>query len=309
MKHNSKITFIICTYNRSGYLDDTLRSLLRHNLLDIPVSILVVDNNSTDDTAAVVQRHQKACPKDEHPIRYIKEPKQGLSYARNCGISEAQSPYVVFLDDDIRATESLVSAWLAFFDNHPHAVAAGGKIHVQFDDPRPEWMSRFLLPLLGHHDLGRKQKAYPSNKYPFGGNMGFKKSIFDAAGRFDTDLGRKGQSLNAGEEKELFRRLRALDEPIYYLPEAFLYHRVNAGRLTVEYIRKQAIGLGKSMRLQLKAADLPKKVANGISEIGKWIASLPLGLFYCLQLQPAKAAMLFKFRKWIAEGYFNATEK
>ena len=309
MRNKPKVTFIICTYNRSGYLDDTLRSLLRHNLLDFPVKVLVVDNNSTDDTAAVVRRHQEACSKDEHPIRYIKESKQGLSHARNRGINEAKSPYIVFLDDDVRATENLISAWLSFFEDNPHAVAAGGKIHVQFDDPRPDWMSRFLLPLLGHHDLGANQKTYPANKYPFGGNMGFKRSIFDACGVFDTELGRKGQSLNAGEEKELFQRLRERDEQIYYLPDALLYHRVNADRLTVAYIRTQALGLGKSMRVQLTTAGLPKKLINGISEIGKWIASIPLGICYFLQLQPDKAAMLFKFRKWIAEGYFRTDTK
>ena len=309
MRNNTKITFIICTYNRSGYLDDTLRSLLKHKMLDLPVRILVVDNNSTDDTAAVVKRYQKTYPKDGHPIRYIKEPKQGLSHARNCGINEARSPYVVFLDDDIEATENLVTAWLSFFKNHPNAAAAGGKIHVQFDDPRPDWMSQFLLPLLGHHDLGNRQKAYPASKYPFGGNMGFKRSIFDALGLFDTDLGRKGQSLNAGEEKELFRRLRELDEQIYYLPGAFLYHRVNADRLTVAYIKKQALGLGKSMRLQLTTKAPTQKMTNGLNEIGKWIASVPLGMFYCLKLQPAKALMLFRFRKWIAEGYFGDNNK
>src|SRR5699024_4317301 len=228
-----QLTFIICSYNRADYLDDTLRSLLRHYPPGCQAELLVVDNNSTDDTAKVVRRHQDSSPKDEHPVRYIKEPIQGLSHARNRGIKEARAPYIVFLDDDIRVTPSLIPAWLSFFNDHPDDSAAGGKIHVQFDDPRPEWMSHFLLPLLGHHDLGNKRKQYPKGKYPFGGNMGFKRSIFDAVGTFNTELGRKGASLNAGEEKELFRRLRQLDVPIYYLPDAFLYHRVNADRLSV----------------------------------------------------------------------------
>src|SRR5699024_5016893 len=160
----------------------------------------------------------------------------------------------------------------------------GGKIHVQFDDPRPDWMPHFLLPLLGHHDLGNKRKQYPRGKYPFGGNMGFKRSIFDAAGPFDVELGRKGASLKAGEEKELFRRLRQLDVPIYYLPDALLYHRVSADRLTVEYIRKQALGLGQSMRLRLKAASSSTKVTNLAAETGKLLGSVPLALFYLLKL-------------------------
>jgi len=302
-----QITFIICSYNRAGYLDDTLRSLLRHYPPGCKAELLVVDNNSTDDTAAVVRRHQDSLPKDEHPVRYIKEPIQGLSHARNRGIKEARTPYVVFLDDDIRATKTLIPAWISFFEEYPDAEAAGGKIHVQFDDPRPEWMSHFLLPLLGHHDLGNKRKQYPKGKYPFGGNMGFKRSIFDAAGIFNTELGRKGASLNAGEEKELFRRLRQLDASIHYLPDAFLYHRVNANRLTVEYIRKQALGLGQSMRLRLDDASTKKKSINWIMELAKLLASVPLAFFYLLKLQPAKAGMLFKFRRWIWKGYQQAS--
>ncbi|MDZ7658654.1 glycosyltransferase [Fodinibius sp.] len=298
------ITFIICSYNRAHYLDDTLYSLLK-NQNSPDFELLVIDNNSDDETPEVVKEYQKSTNKDGKPLRYIKETSQGLSHARNRGIKEAKSPYIVFLDDDIRASESLIPAWISFYEQHPNAIAAGGKIHVQFDDPRPPWMSHFLLPLLGHHDLGNSLKKYPKNKYPFGGNMGFKKSIFDEVGLFDPDLGRKGKSLNAGEEKELFRRIRENYSDIYYVPNALLYHRVDADRLTKEYIHKQALGLGQSMKLQLKEASTLQKLQNWILETAKLLGSFPLALGYLAILQPSKAIMLFRFRKWIWEGYFE----
>lgn len=298
------VTFIICSYNRAQYLDATLHSLTKNMPVEHKrLEILVIDNNSSDQTPDIVQKHQKLNNKDGKPIRYIKETQQGLSHARNRGIKEADADHLVFLDDDIRATKSLVSAWLSFFSKNPDAVAAGGKIHVQFDDPRPAWMSHFLLPLLGHHDLGNSIKTYPPNKYPFGGNMGFKKSIFDSIGYFNINLGRKGKALNAGEEKELFRRLREKSCDIYYLPDALLYHRVNKERLTKTYIKKQALGLGQSMRLRLKKASLPRKAKNWASEAIKLMGSFPLGLVYLFGLQPAKTLMLFKFRWWIWKGY------
>lgn len=303
----STTTFIICSYNRADYLDDTLASLLKGEL-NYPFELLIVDNNSEDETPEIVKKYQESVNKDDKPVRYIKETKQGLSHARNRGIEEATTPYVVFLDDDIRATESLIPAWVTFFDEYPNAIAAGGKINVQFDTPRPPWMSHFLLPLLGHHDLGSSFKTYPENKYPFGGNMGFKKEIFESVGLFDTALGRKGKSLNAGEEKELFRRIRENHDDIYYLPDAFLYHRVDAQRLTKDYIKKQALGLGQSMRLRLREVSTVSKIKNWLFEHIKLIGSVPLALGYLFILQPSKAVMLFQFRRWIWEGYFTSSD-
>ncbi|MGD8427912.1 MAG: glycosyltransferase [Balneolaceae bacterium] len=303
MRNQSLITFIICTYNRASYLDDTLESLLFRGFSDLNCELLVIDNNSSDETPLVVQRHKDTLEKDGKAIRYIKETNQGLSHARNRGVKEANSPYIVFLDDDIIATRSLIPAWVSFFSDNPDVVAAGGKIHVQFDDPRPAWMSHFLLPLLGYHDMGNSLKKYSKNSYPFGGNMGFKKSIFEQSGLFHPELGRKGRSLNAGEEKELFRRLRDLSVDIYYLPDAFIYHRVNASRLTVDYIRKQALGLGQSMKLRLEASSGTQKLKNGALEMGKLLVSFPLALGYLISFQPVKAIMLFRFRWWIWKGY------
>lgn len=297
-----EVTFIICTYNRAQYLDDTLGSLLQH-LPESEFELLVVDNNSDDQTPTVVEKYQNSVNKDGKPIRYIKETKQGLSHARNRGIKESRAPYIVFFDDDIRATKSLMTSWITFFKEHSDVVAAGGKIHVQFDAPRPAWMSHFLLPLLGYHDLGSSAKEYPKNKYPFGGNMGFKKSIFDEVGHFDTDLGRKGESLNAGEEKELFRRIREKYNDIYYIPDAFLYHRVGKKRLTKKYIQKQALGLGESMRLRMKQATTRTWLKNWSQEVIKLLGSIPLALFYLASLNPSKAKMLFTFRWWIWKGY------
>ena len=271
------------------------------------LEILVIDNNSSDQTPDIVRKHQKLNNKDGKPIRYIKETKQGLSHARNRGIKEADADHLVFLDDDIRATKSLVSAWLSFFSENPEALAAGGKIHVQFDDPRPSCMSNFLLPLLGYHAFANSITKYPPNKYPFGGNMGFKKTVFDSIGNFNINLGRKGNALNAGEEKELFRRLREKSCDFYYLPDALLYHRVNKERLTKIYIKKQALGLGQSMQLRLENATLPRKAKNWASEAVKFMGSFPLGLVYLFGLQPAKALMLFKFRWWIWKGYWQVS--
>jgi len=308
MNRLPEVSFIICTYNRASYLRDSLQSLLVHGSPDFDYEIVVIDNNSTDNTPRVIEAIAKEAEQKGYNLRSFRESQQGLSHARNRGIQESRANNLVFFDDDIRATPSLIPAWCTFFAENPKAEAAGGRIHVQFDDPRPGWMSHFLLPLLGHHDLGDRSKKYPPGKYPFGGNMGFRKSIFEKVGYFNTELGRKGSELNAAEEKELFQRIHSLSVPIHYLPGALLYHRVDESRLSVAFIRKQAMGLGRSMKMQMKEASVAAFLKNWTLELVKLLASVPLAIGYALMLQAGKGIMLFKFRRWIWKGYRSGKE-
>lgn len=303
MLQEASISFIICTYNRADYLDGTLKTLVQ-SAKGQPVEILVVDNNSSDQTRRVCKNFTAEAEEisSDPPLHYILETNQGLSYARNRGIAEANAPVIIFLDDDITVPNAFTGSWLSFFDGHPEARAAGGKIHVQFDDPRPKWMSHFLLPLLGHHDHGDSIKLYSNKNYPFGGNMAFKASIFDEYGTFNTELGRIGSDLKASEEKEFFERLQRDNIKIYFVPEALLFHRVNSFRLTKDYIRRQAVGLGQSIALQLKHASRFRKITTVSKEAGKWVATIALFIFYCFKFQGSKGVMLLKFRFWILQG-------
>jgi len=301
MNQTPNLSCIICTYNRANYLSDTLKYILQ-NTYTGTVEIVIVDNNSTDDTPQVADKYLQESS-TELKVRYVAEKSQGLSYARNRGIREAKGPLLLFLDDDIRVGEGFLESWLVFFQNHPHALAAGGKIEVQFDDPRPRWMSSYLLPLLGHHNHGNNIKLYPRKSYPFGGNMCIRKKVFDRFSMFDTDLGRIGKKLTASEEKEFFNRLRKASVNLMYVPGAVIWHRVNQQRLTKEYIRKQAVGLGQSLAIQVQARPYSEKIKTIASECAKWFASITLLLFYTVTFRLSKGWMLLKFRKWIADGY------
>lgn len=302
MDPSPNITLIICTYNRAEYLDDTLHSLLQQPVENIVTELLVVNNNSTDNTPEVVAKHREQADPSAFRISYFEEAEQGLSFARNRGIKEAASEHIVFVDDDIRAEQHFIENWINFFETYPNYHAAGGQIRVQFDDHKPKWASHYLLSLFGYHNLGKKVREYPGNKYPFGGNMGFRKELFEETGLFDTDLGRKGDQLTANEEKDLFNRVKSLGEPILYLPKALLYHRIGPERATKDYIRKQAEGMGRSVARQAESS--PKlKLNHNFKEIFKTAVSLVLFLIYLIRLTPSKGIMLLKFRYWIFHGY------
>lgn len=300
-----KITFIFCSYNKADYLDDTLQFLRTHAQADRPVTFLVVDNNSADDSTKVVNRHQPALPKDQNPIPDIKETKQRLSHACNRGTKEAKAPYIVFSDDDIKATDQLIPAWLSFFNNYPNTMAGDGKKDLQFYAPLASWLSYFLLPLLAYYDWGDAIKKYPAAKHPSDCNMGFQKDIFEQVGDLYTGLGRIGKSLKAGEEKKLFNHIRNARHDIYYLPKAFLYHRDGKERLTASYIKKQALGLGQSIKLQLEKGSKAKKFKNTLTGISKLWAFILLIIYYRTVLNLSKALMLVTFRWRVWTGYLK----
>lgn len=298
---NPKISVIIPTYNRKTYLLDTLHSLIRNSATSENFEIIVVNNNSDDSTQSAVTSFINEY--SEYQIRHVIEENQGASYSRNRGIKEARAPVLLFVDDDEIADAQLIQSWMSFFGKYPNAAGGGGRIEVQFEDPRPDWMSHFLMPLLGEHKISTTIKKYRPSQFPFAGNMAFRKQVFEKYGMLKTDLGRKGGSLLAGEEKEFYKRIRKHTDQIYHVPDAKVYHRVDEPRMTKEFIRKQALGLGKTIRLMLENESLLKRIRKISSELFKSVVTVGLFVVYTISFNYPKAKMLLKFRWWIWKGY------
>jgi glucosyl-dolichyl phosphate glucuronosyltransferase len=103
-------TILICTYNRAALLGPTLDSIAALRATGRTWDVLVVDNNSTDDTRAVVQQRQAGYPV---PLRYLFEGRQGKSYALNTGLSHAAGRIIAFTDDDVRVPDGWLEAALS----------------------------------------------------------------------------------------------------------------------------------------------------------------------------------------------------
>ncbi len=300
MESTPQLSIVICTYNRASYLQDTLRTLSRQDTNSDVYEIIVVDNNSTDDTAKIVESFVGENP--EARIRCVFEPVQGLSHARNRGAKEARAELVAYVDDDIFADPSYVSALIDYFATHPDVDAVGGRIDVHYDSPPPDWASRYLRPLFGDHNLGDSPRPYPPDRYPLGGNMCFRRRVLLQSGGFDPDLGRKGGELLASEEKDLFHRLRRDGAVIHFLPSARIRHRVDSERYTHEFVRRQAVGIGRSERLRVKSRGGGAVVSKAVSEVIKLGGTLVLSAGFLLRGEPARAAMLVRFRGWVWKG-------
>lgn len=290
-----RLSLVIATYNRAEQLMVTLASVGEQSAKPSLWECIIVDNNSRDNTQERVAEFAK-----EHPtfnIRYCFEPNQGLSYARNKGISEAKGDIIAFIDDDERIVAEFINSYIKLFDEHPDAMAAGGKIIAEYPTGRPRWMSHYTeRPIANPMDFGDYITPFPKGRIPGGGNMAMRRELFDRVGVFDTSLGRMGGKLIGGEESELFERIYSLGMKCYYAPRAVMYHIIPAEKLTTEYFERLCYNTGVS---QLTRAKIHNRITRlYIGEAMKWCATLLL----CLLHRPAQSRHLIKMRREITRG-------
>lgn len=297
-----KLSLVIATYNRAERLSTTLASVVAQTASPAEWECVVVDNNSTDDTADRVV----ACAMS-HPllaIRCVHETRQGLSWARNRGIAESLGACVAIIDDDERIVPDFVQAYIDFFESHPDAVAAGGPIVADYPGGRPAWISRFTeRPVANPMYFGRRVREFPSGRIPGGGNMALRRSAVERYGAFDTGLGRTGTRLLGGEESDLFERLRAGGERLWYVPRAVMYHIIPDEKLTRDYFDRLCLQVGVTQRLRASAAGRLGRARA--AELGKWAAALLLALGYLLMLRPSRSVWLLRMRRQITRGVFD----
>jgi glycosyltransferase involved in cell wall biosynthesis len=239
-----KISVLVCTYNRSRTLGAAIESIVSQTLPDsCGWEILVVDNNSPDDTRQVVEDLQRRYPER---IRYVFESQQGISHARNAGIREAKGEILAFLDDD----ETASMGWLQNLTANLHSgewAGAGGRVLPPSSFSPPRWLltkSSFARGPLASFDLGLDPGQL--NEPAFGANMAFRKEVFDKYGGFRTDLGRTGKSMISNEDTELGRRLMAAGLRLRYEPSALTYHPVEERRLKKQYFLDWWFNKGRS---------------------------------------------------------------
>jgi glycosyltransferase involved in cell wall biosynthesis len=235
------VSIAICTYNNARKLELVLESL-RGLICPPPLEyeILVVDNNSSDETIGVVERCQAAWgPR----LRYIFEGAQGLSHARNRALKEAAADIISYLDDDVKVDPHWLSAVATAFEEYPAAVV-GGKSYLIYPTERPAWLPEEYEFLLSKLDYG-DQVIVGVDKDLFGLNFSVRKEWALRAGGFDPSLGRRGHSLGSGEESDLLKRIRARGGIAVYQPNAVVGHLVSPERVKIRWFLKRLFAAGK----------------------------------------------------------------
>jgi glycosyltransferase involved in cell wall biosynthesis len=192
--------------------------------------LLVVDNGSSDHSLAVISEELASAA---FPWRIITEPSPGVNSARNAGIRESRSDLLIFVDSDLQFRRGWFSAYLFAFKHFPQGHVFGGRVCVgSVEGAIPPWLDLSgpycRTSIIVQMDLGDELKVVPlmnENGWgPVGPNMGFRRSLFEQVGMFDTRFGLRPGSLVPGAEAEFFDRLARAGISFVYVPDAVVCH-------------------------------------------------------------------------------------
>jgi glucosyl-dolichyl phosphate glucuronosyltransferase len=267
MQSRPVASVVICTYNRSGWLDATLQSLSGITTTR-PWEIIVVDNNSADETPSVIARHTAV---SAVPVTYVFEPRQGKSHALNTGIARAAGDIVVFTDDDVEVHPTWLDEACDAFSRESGIDYVGGPVTPKWEAPAPTWFDHLRSDLWGTLailDYGPTPFIFEDcQRVPLGVNMAVRRRLVDRVGGFHPELGRRGASLLGQEQAEFFSRARACGVRGLYVPGMKVRHCVPAARLTLGYFLRWWFWKGVS-RARVDRI-------HGVTELGLQLQGVP----------------------------------
>lgn len=234
-------TVAILTYNRAGYLRQTLETVLAQDYPQERWEALVVDNNSTDGTEAVTREFQRTHPH----LRYVKEIRQGLDHARNRAIAENKREILVFADDDILVGADWLRLLLKPFGEpiQPAVGCVGGEVIPVFPEGIPDWLRPEWDRPLAHR---AEDGPLLPHQFPMGANMAFRAGLFDRLGSFHPGLDRRGRSLLGGGDGEMVGRVREAGYPVWFAPRAIVKHQMPASRMNFRYAFRHGFDAARS---------------------------------------------------------------
>jgi glycosyltransferase involved in cell wall biosynthesis len=264
-----RLAIIVPTFNRAASLERTLRALTTaaegrsrdaaaeaspwRNTEDTPFpaglatenrpAIIVVDNSSTDATPDVVASFGPA-------VRYVRERRQGLGFARNTGIEAARglgAEVVAFADDGVEPAPDWGAAIVHAFDEYPFADCVGGRVLPANAADLPAWLTREHWGPLALQDHGGVALVFDMARPCglIGANFAFRLEVFEWIGGFSTDLQRVRDGIGSTEDHEMLQRLYDAGGRAVYVPGVVVKARVPAERMTRDYHRRWHRGHGR----------------------------------------------------------------
>ncbi len=226
MADKPKVSVIVPAYNVSKYIPEALASLEKQTFSDFEV--LVVDDGSTDDTVAVVQ---KFCQRDNR-FSLLQKPNGGLSSARNYGIRHAKGEYIALLDgDDIYHRDKIATHVARLYDKPDVGVVYSASRTIR-DDGKPTFISLSGKPVHSNPLLALLCKNFVGH----GSNAVFRRCLIDEVGGFD-------ENLRSWEDVDLWLRIAAMQKWRFFREKRVLcYYRVRPSGLSFNLVQMRNSG-------------------------------------------------------------------
>lgn len=274
-----KISVIISTFNRANILPMCLDSLVNQTYPKEDFEIIVINNNSIDNTEEVIAEYVKKYP--EVNIRYYFTPKAGQVYARQIGILASRFDVLSFTDDDGILSQEWLSEISKVFKMNENVAGVAGKINIRWDETPPDWIYEYEEQL-GKLDYGDEIK-FETGLYMNAGNLSIKKDILIETG-FNPDL--IGPWLVGDGESGLWKRLKDKGYLIGWAPRAVMEHyQVVKKNATIEDIKRRYINNGICIPYNIYAIDkegdpaLIKNMLKAVYQSFRWsIMKLKAGI-------------------------------
>ncbi len=232
------ISIVVCTYNRGDALAGALQSLTHLDTGgEFELELLVVDNNSTDQTRQCVASFAESTTL---PVRYIFESQQGVVFARNQGVAKAKGDWIAFFDDDQLAhPDWLLRLWKTAETKGVRCV--GGGVHLQLPQGSDRRLHPFCQMLLGATTSRQRPQPYNGSFTPGCGNLMLRKELFEEVGLFDPAFNGRG------EDTDLFLRIHEAGNEAWFEPAAIVQHLIPASRLEDAFLLKIAKVMSQDM--------------------------------------------------------------
>lgn len=231
-----KLSVIIPTYNRSQMVIDSIKSLLQQDMSHNDYEIIVVDNNSKDDTQESVLSYIKKNRCDN--VRYFLEKRQGDFFARNTGAKKANGKYLIFSDDDALFDSNYLSKILSIFESDYEIGAVGTRIVIKWEGGEPSsWIKpyEYLLGADSHKESGI-DVGY--GMYINNGSLAIKRDLYIQVGGINP--AQIGDYIVGDAEGGLCRKLHALHTKMAFTDDVIMWHRQIVGKNdTLKDIRRR----------------------------------------------------------------------
>lgn len=233
------ITVIIAAYNRGNILGECLNSLLSQTISNKSFNVIIIDNNSTDNTQEILSTFSRNWPQ----LKIITECKQGAGHARNTALDIVTTEWVACLDSDGKAHPDWIEKIISEIEKNSFDAFGGPYYAWHFFGPPPQWFP----PEFGTYEAQQSYGLLQGDSYIPGGNCAFKLATAKAVGGFPTDIGgMTGGKCLYGEETLMFNRMREAGFRLGYVPDMKIDHCVLPYKYSFFWQMKSYLARGES---------------------------------------------------------------